>query len=328
MNIKSGANLFSQNIIALIFDFDKTLIPYNMQHPLFKRYNVNEDLFWREVEALPLFLKEVNDPFNPLVGEVHYLNHFLSYVESGRMPDLSNAILREEAKNLEFYPGVLDLFPNLHNFISQKELFQEANISLEFYVISSGFRQMILGSQIASFLKGAWGCEFLETTGFPGFLDLKGDYSEVRRENKITAISYLLDNTTKTRVLFEINKGSNIDKSINVNAKVPQEARRIPFENMIYIADGPSDIPVFSLLNDRKGKTFCVYNPNNDLEFEQARGLQDTNRVQGFGPADYTEKSHTYRWIINSLEQMARNIISSKKEKLARNVTAPPKHLS
>lgn len=328
MRIKSEPNLFSQNIIALIFDFDKTLIPYNMQHPLFKRYKIDEDIFWKEVEALPEFLKKVNSPFNPLVGEVHYLNHFISYVNSGRMPDLSNDILREEAKNLEFYPGVLDIFSNLQNFIQSKDIFQEANISLEFYVISSGFRQMILGSQIAPFLKGAWGCEFLETTGFPGFLDLKGDYSSVERKKVITAISYLLDNTTKTRVLFEINKGSNIDKSINVNAKMSQEARRIPFENMIYIADGPSDIPVFSLLNDRKGKTFCVYNPNNDSEFSQARSLQDTNRVQCFGPADYTDNSHTYRWILHSLEQMARSIISSKKEKLARNITDPPKHLS
>lgn len=328
MSNKSEANLFSQNIIALIFDFDKTLIPYNMQHPLFKRYKVNEELFWKEVEALPKFLKEVNAPFDPLVGEVHYLNHFLSYVNSGIMAGLSNDILREEAKNLEFYPGVLDLFSNLQDFISHKEIFQEANISLEFYVISSGFRQMILGSQIAPFLKGAWGCEFLETTGFPNFLDLKGDYSSVERKKSITAISYLLDNTTKTRVLFEINKGSNIDKSINVNAKMSQDSRRIPFENMIYIADGPSDIPVFSLLNDRKGKTFCVYNPHNGYEFSQARSLQDTNRVQCFGPADYTDNSHTYRWIIHSLEQMAISIVSSKKEKLARSVTAPPKHLS
>ncbi len=54
----------------------------------------------------------------------------------------------------------------------------------------------------------------------------------------------MIDNTSKTRAIFEINKGSNKFK-IDVNSKIDRDRRRVPFSNMIYVADGPSDIPVF-----------------------------------------------------------------------------------
>ena len=77
----------------------------------------------------------------------------------------------------------------------------------------------------------------------------------------------MIDNTTKTRAIFEINKGTNKNPGIDVNAKVVPEDRRIPLQNMIYIADGPSDVPSFSVVKKGGGKTYAVYNPAVRAEF-------------------------------------------------------------
>ncbi|UQT38641.1 hypothetical protein M5E89_08935 [Acidaminococcus intestini] len=68
-------------------------------------------------------------------------------------------------------------------------------------------------------------------------------------QSMIADVGYTIDNTTKTRALFEINKGIPQDPDLEVNAKIPEDMRRVKFKNMIYIADGPSDIPAFSLIN-------------------------------------------------------------------------------
>ena len=91
----------------------------------------------------------------------------------------------------------------------------------------------------------------------------------------ISEIGYTIDNTTKTRALIEINKGVGVYENVEVNTKIPNYMRRVKFENMIYIADGPSDVPAFSTLNKSGGYTFAIY-PHNDKEsFEQVEQLRN-----------------------------------------------------
>ena len=127
--------------------------------------------------------------------------------------------------------------------------------------------------------------------------------------------------------MFEINKGSNKIPDINVNAMIPDEDRRIPFQNMIYIADGPSDIPVFSLINRFGGKTFAVYQPGSKEEFAQANDLQIQKRVQSFGEANYTEKSQTSMWIKNAIVEICKQIVKNRERALGEKIGKPPKHL-
>ena len=77
----------------------------------------------------------------------------------------------------------------------------------------------------------------------------------------------VIDNTTKTRALFEINKGTNRNSAIDVNSRIVAEDRRIPFQNMIYIADGPSDVPSFSVVKGNGGIAYGVYNPAKPEEY-------------------------------------------------------------
>ena len=137
----------------------------------------------------------------------------------------------------------------------------------------------------------------------------------------------MVDNTIKTRFLFEINKGTNKNPEIDVNAVVRPEDRRVPFENMIYVADGPSDVPVFSLLRKNGGRAFAVYVPESEAEFAQNDALLQTGRVHGYGPCDYTPASFTPKWIRHALAGMAERLAQERARALAARVARPPRHL-
>jgi len=317
-------NIFPQNIIALIWDFDKTLTPYYMQRPLFEHFGVDEGAFWEEVEGLPQFHHEHG--LDLVSRDTLYLNHMLTYVRHRKFKGLNNQLFRELGKQIDFYDGIPQFFRNVRNRIRHHPRFAAFQVEVEHYIISSGLRQMILGSQIAPFVQGVWACEFVETIPHPGYLR-DGRVPLIDDHGEIVDIGYMIDNTTKTRAVFEINKGINQDRSIDVNAKIAPEDRRVPFQNMIYIADGPSDIPVFSILNKSGGRTYAVYKPNSEKEFNQANTLQRQNRVQSFGEADYTEGSKTYLWICNAVEEIAERIVQDRKAALDQRLGNPPKHL-
>ena len=142
--------------------------------------------------------------------------------------------------------------------------------------------------------------------------------------NGVTAIQVL---EGQRRIFFEINKGSNKIPDIAVNAMIPDEDRRVPFQNMIYIADGPSDIPVFSLINQYGGRTFAVYQPGSSKEFSQVNNLQKQKRVQSFGEASYTEDSQTSMWIKNAITEICRQIVKNRERALGDKIGKPPRHL-
>jgi hypothetical protein len=316
------ANFFTQTTIAVIWDFDKTLIPGYMQEPLFEHFNVDAGKFWQEVNALPAFYErhglELQSP------DTVYLNHTLTYVREGIFKGLNNEMLAGMGQKLTFYDGVPDIFPALKELISGSERFAKHDITVEHYIVSTGMRQIILGSPVSPFVDGVWGCEFVETVAPPGFLD---GAKPAEQEKELRDIGYVIDNTTKTRAVFEINKGANKEAQITVNARMAHEDRRIPFQNMVYIADGPSDIPVFSILNQYGGKTFAVYKPGSMRDFEQARSLQEQGRVQGIGEANFTPSTLTNMWITSSVDQIAESIVQAREAALGDKIGVPPRHI-
>jgi hypothetical protein len=304
--------LFTGNVIALIWDFDQTLIPGYQQGPLFRHYDINEPQFWKEVDALTAHYKGRGIEVSP---DTTYLNHLLTYVKSGKLPGLTNAKLREFGRELEFYPGMPDFMAAARNSIEESEDFQKHAITVEHYVVSTGLRQVILGSAIADHVKGVWACEFIEEPAAPGFLEAGGT-ALPNGDREVSQVGYFLDNTTKTRAIWEINKGTNVDSRIGVNDLIALEDRRIPLRNMLYIADGPSDIPVFSILNQYGGRTLGVYNPALDEHFKKVKGLRDQGRVQCVAEADYRATSMASRWILESLHEMASVIVKDRERAL------------
>ena len=104
--------LFTQNIIACIWDFDKTLIPDYMQAPLFRHYGVNEANFWAEANGLTETYRKRG---HHISSEIAYLNHLLTYVLAGQMPKLNHRVLRECGAEIEFYPGMPEFSPRAAN---------------------------------------------------------------------------------------------------------------------------------------------------------------------------------------------------------------------
>ena len=106
--LMSKKSLYKQNIIACVWDFDKTLIPGYMQTPLFDAFGIDEKLFWKEVNALPEIYQKKGTRVS---SDTIYLNHLISYVKNGILEGLTNAKLRELGKALKFCPGLPELFP-------------------------------------------------------------------------------------------------------------------------------------------------------------------------------------------------------------------------
>ncbi len=313
----------NQNIIAIIWDFDKTLIPYYMQKPLFEEYGINEKQFWSEVGQLPGLYKEQGIT---LSSDTAYLNHILSYVRQGQFQGLNNSKLRELGARLDFFPGLPEFFGKCKTLIETNEAYSRFDLKLEHYIVSTGLTEMIRGSQISQYVKGIWGCEFIEIPYVSNNAKLEAQSST---GSEITSIAYLIDNTTKTRALFEINKGVNIHPDdISVNQSMAEEDRRVPFNHMIYIADGPSDIPAFSVARKNQAKTFAVYNKDNILSFKQTKQLLEDNRVDMFGEADYREGTTTYLWLMEQISSIAENIVTQKKAKMREARESMPVHLN
>lgn len=292
-----------------------------MQTPLFRHYGINEKVFWSEVNKLP----EIYAMRGLAVSaETIYLNHLLSYVKNGPMRGLTNQKLLELGKELDFYPGLPQFFEELA-LIPQEVPFKEHDLKIEHYVISTGLAQMILGSKISSFVQGIFASEFIESALPPNYLSQTDLYLPLDPE--ISQIGLAVDNTTKTRFIFEINKGCNKSSAIEVNSSIPHGMRRVPFDQLIYVADGPSDVPVFAVVKQMGGKTYAVYDPNDEDEFAQTCSLVEAGRVHNNGPADYTSKSSTSIWMKQKVRESMHAIIRKKEESLQRNTQSAPKHM-
>ena len=314
--------LFTQNRIALIWDFDKTLIPGYMQQPIFERFQIDEERFWEETNTLATRYK---DRGYRVSGESIYLNHILTHVRNGEMKGLNNKLLRELGAEIEFYQGLPEFFSELRDEARSKPEYVKHEIEIEHYIVSTGLAEMIRGSKIAPYVDGIWGCEFIENPLLPGCMNQ--DELEMQTDAEISQIGMMVDNTTKTRALFEINKGTNKDDAIDVNSKLAHEDRRVPFQNMIYIADGPSDVPSFSVIRKFGGKTYAVYKPSNEAEFAQNDLLLQTNRIHAYGPARYEGDSNTSMWLKLHVQKMCDRIVADREANFAQRISKPPQHL-
>ena len=316
--------LFPQTTIAVIWDFDDTLIPGSMQRPIFKKYGIDEITFWREVNGLSKYYKARETKVSQSSA---YLNHILTYVQRGKFPGLDNKELEKLGGEIEFFDGVPEFFQTLKSQVLTDDEFRKYEISVELYIVSTGLSRMIKGSAVSQYVDGIWGCEFIETVAEPGYLTGMQD-KLISSEGRLSQIGYLIDDTTKTRAIFEINKGVNKEGNIDVNSQIPLEHRRVPFTNMVYIADGPSDIPVFSLLKHFRGRTFAVYAPKSARHFDRVYELQRQHRIESFGPADFREGTPTSMWIVKTVRDIASRIVSEKEYALRTAVQPPPGHIN
>lgn len=235
-------------VLAVVFDFDDTLVP-DSTTKLLKSKGVDTEKFWGK--DVPNLVDEGYDPplaylrlMLEMVGDERPLGHL-------RLADLTGfgATLDDD-----FYPGLPDLFDELQGMVKEYR-----DISIEFYIISGGLEAVVLGSNtVKKHFSGVYGCRL----------------GEDHQTGLVAHISRCITFTEKTRYLFEINKGIGAKESFAnpymVNKDLPPSNRRIPFPNMIYVGDGLTDIPCFSLLRKEHGVAFGVFKPDSESAARKA----------------------------------------------------------
>ena len=303
------------NVIAIVWDFDKTLVDGYMQDPIFQEYEINATDFWNEVNGLPeKYIKEQGVLVNP---DTIYLNQFIKYAKEGKFKGLTNNKLREFGAKLKFYKGVPEIFDKTKKLIEENPIYREYDIKVEHYIVSTGMTEIIKGSSVMPFVEHVWGCELIEGVDNEG-------------EPCIAEVGYTIDNTSKTRALFEINKGvhSKDSSGVKVNTKIPEEFRRVHFINMVYVADGPSDIPAFSLVNKNYGATFAIYPQGDEKALKQVEQMRAEGRVNMYAEANYMEGTTAYMWICNKITEFAERIRREERSKIEKYTSVEgPRHL-
>lgn len=245
-------------VVAICYDFDKTLTPDDMQAQGFIQsvgYDVSS--FWEKSNALA----ENNDMDQNLA----YMYTMLHESE-GKVLFTKDKLI-EYGSKIQLFPGVEDWFKRIKNYAYDK------GVILEHYIISSGLKEMIEGTKVSKFFEKIYASSFY--------------YNE---NNVAVWPAQVVNYTNKTQFLFRIEKGTLDVNDSGINDYFPPENIRIPFRNIIYIGDSDTDIPCMKLVNVNGGHSIGVYNPNTKKK-EKVYKMMHDNRIKYFAPADYTDSS-------------------------------------
>ena len=241
-------------IVALLYDFDKTLCTTDMQDYAFipsLGYTPGE--FWTLANS---FGRE-----NHMDGILAYMYTMIAECRKKGIA-LTRDYLMESGKSIELLPGVRDWFSRI------KAFGESVGVQVEHYVLSSGLREIIEGSGISH--------EFFKIYASEFFYDENGLASWPKLD-----VNY----TSKTQFVYRINKGVlDVAEDRALNASMPDDSKRVPFTNMIYIGDGLSDVPCMKMMRAYGGEAIAVWQEKNRPEVEQ---LLRQGRVDFIFPADY-----------------------------------------
>ena len=148
--------IYTQTIIAMVWDFDRTLIPGYSQKSIFEEYGIDEGVFWDEVNGLTDLYAQRG---LKVAKDTGYLLHMLTYVRNGHMSGLTNTKLRELGARLEMCPGIPEFLVSAEAMIQEVPRFASHGISVEHYVVSTGIRHLIEGSAVGPYVTEIWANE-------------------------------------------------------------------------------------------------------------------------------------------------------------------------
>lgn len=244
-------------IIAIMYDFDKTLCTRDMQEYTFiPSVGMEPTEFW--AYAGKISGKEGMDSI------LAYMYCMIETAKKAGSP-ITRDTLVSCGKHVEYHPGVYDWFERINGYG------KECGVQIEHYVLSSGLKEIIDGTSIAQFFKRIYACEFL--------------YRDGEAVWPKTSVNY----TNKTQFVYRINKGVlDINNDRDLNRSLPESDRRVQFTNMIYIGDGLTDVPCMKLVKQGGGHSIAIYHKE---QKETAMPLLKHDRVDWMFEADYRKNS-------------------------------------
>lgn len=262
----------NETIVAIIYDFDKTLCDKDMQEYSFiPNLGMNPDVFWKITNEFT-----AREKMDKILGCMYMmLNEAKKHNKV-----ITKEYLYSLGSDINFFPGILTWFERIN------EYGEFLGLKIEHYIISSGLREIIKGTKISKYFKEVYACCFL--------YDERGEAIWPKM-----SVNY----TAKVQFLSRINKGVlDISNDHELNMKMLDEDRRISTKNMIYLGDGITDIPSMRMTRENGGYAIAVYQ-NDDKRI--AENLLKDNRIDFYAKANYEENSEIDRLIKNILASIA-----------------------
>ena len=300
-----------ENNISIVWDFDKTLISHDSTTELIRHFigNKTQD-FWDGVKEISGV--SGTTPLDSIsTSEAPVWMYLLS--EMAVHPNTQDKMALDEihigkliADKIHFYPNVLNFLKKIE-LLSSEDLFIKNSIKIHLFIITAGLRDLVSSvfklHDSKSLIKEIFGCRYKT---------IKNLNSQLVEKN---IPIYCMDKTAKTRALFEICKGCFLPEAkYKVDDLVAKGEEWCPFENIIYIGDGDTDIPAFSLVKSRRGMTIGVYNPDEskkDIE-TKTKNMKKGKRIDLFTPANFECKGELYHFIKIRCEQIAKRYEAHK----------------
>lgn len=258
-------------IVAIMYDFDKTLCTKDMQdYSFIPSLGMTESEFWSFANELG-----TNEHMDSVLA---YMYAMVKMSKDRNIPLLRQKLV-DMGKNVELYKGVEGWFKRISDFG------KEQGVQVEHYVISSGMKEIIEGTSISKYFKSIFACEFLYDENGNGIWPK-------------TDVNY----TNKTQFVYRINKGVlDVANDNDLNRSMPDDSKRVPFCNMIYIGDGLSDVPCMKMMKAYGGYSIAVYQ-SRDSKVED---LLRNDRVDYIYPADYSAGTGLDTTVRNIIRKMA-----------------------
>ena len=258
-------------IVAIMYDFDRTLCTKDMQdYSFIPSLGMTESEFWQYSNSL---------------GQREHMDSILAYmyamvkISKDKNIPLLRQNLVDMGKNVELFKGVEGWFDRITEFGIAN------GMQIEHYVISSGMKEIIEGTPISKSFKSIFACDFLYEENANGVWPK-------------TDVNY----TNKTQFVYRINKGVlDVANDNDLNRSMPDDSKRVPFCNMIYIGDGLSDVPCMKMMKAYGGYSIAVYQ-NKDSKVED---LLKKGRVDYIYPADYSENTGLDITVKNIIRKMS-----------------------
>lgn len=261
-----------KTIVAFLYDFDKTLCTTDMQDYAFiPSLGMKPSEFWAAANSF--------GRANRIDGILAYMYTMIQESEKKGKP-FTRQDLVEKGRDIVLFPGVQEWFARINTFGA------EQGVQIEHYIISSGLREIIEGSSISKAFKEIYASEFYyDETGRPVWPKL--------------AVNF----TAKTQFVYRINKGVlDVSDDKTLNDSMPDDSKRIPFTNMVYMGDGLSDVPCMKMMRAYGGQAIAVYQGTNRMGVED---LLSKGRVDFIFPADYREGTALDLTVKNIIRKMS-----------------------
>ena len=261
-----------QPIVAFLYDFDKTLCTTDMQDYAFiPSLGMTPAEFWAEANGF--------GHRNRMDGILAYMYTMIREAERRDRP-FTRADLVEKGRSIVLFPGVEDWFRRINAFGAGQ------GVQVEHYIISSGLREIIEGSSISHEFNGIYTIKFYyDGSGVPACPKLAGNVA------------------SKTQFVYRINKGVlDVSNDRDLNASMPDDSKRVPFTNMIYMGDGLSDVPCMKVMRAYRGQASAVDQASNRPGVED---LLAKGRVDYIFQADYRAGSALEATVQDIIRKMA-----------------------